>query len=128
MPTELTQRIEQFQASIDERDGTSAGFLHEDFALVLVHPTPAVVSRQLWLDTGPDYVVHEYDTEETTIDVDGDCAAVIHRVRMRATVMGEDRSGLFVLTDVWRRNDGEWRIWRRHSTPLSAGPIPTADA
>lgn len=55
---------------------------------------------------------------------DGDYAAVLHRDRMRATVLGEDRSGVFVLSDVWRRRDERWRLWRRHSTPLGAGAMP----
>jgi hypothetical protein len=42
---------------------------------------------------------------------------------MKATVLGEDRSGLFVISDVWRRGEQGWRVWRRHSTPLSAGAL-----
>ena len=68
----------------------------------------------------PDYVIHEWDVEDRIVDVDGDVGALLQRVRMRATVMGEDRSGVLVLTDLWRRVDGEWRVWRRHSTPLVA--------
>lgn len=42
-----------------------------------------------------------------------------------ATVLGVDRSGRFVISDCWRRGaDGKWRVWRRHSTPLSAGVMP----
>jgi hypothetical protein len=41
--------------------------------------------------------------------VDGDCAAVLQRVRMSATVLGEDRSGQFVISDVWRRRGGSWK-------------------
>jgi hypothetical protein len=44
---------------------------------------------------------------------------------MNATVLGVDRSGLFVLSDIWLRGDDGWRIWRRHSTPLAAGVMPT---
>ncbi len=56
---------------------------------------------------------------------DGECgmmalAAVLQRVRMKATVFGQDRSGVFILSDVWRRGPGGWQIWRRHSTPLDA--------
>jgi hypothetical protein len=43
---------------------------------------------------------------------------------MSATVNGIDRSGLFTISDIWRLRDGHWRVWRRHSTPLSAGPMP----
>jgi hypothetical protein len=127
MESELRARIEQFQACIETRDPTlAAELLDVDFALVLVQPTPAVMPRTRWLEVLADYVIHAYDVEERVIDVDDDCAAVVQRVRMEATVSGQNRSGLFVITDVWRRRAGEWRVWRRHSTPLGAGPMPGA--
>ncbi len=79
--------------------------------------------RDRWLAVLPDYVVHAYDVQERIIDVDGDVAAILQRVEMTATVLGADRSGVFFLSDVWRRRDGDWRVWRRHSSPLSAGAI-----
>jgi ketosteroid isomerase-like protein len=82
--------------------------------------------RSRWLEVLADYVVHEYEVEESSVDRDGDCAAALQRVRMRATVLGEDRSGTFVISDVWRLRADGWRIWRRHSTPLSAGGMPGA--
>jgi hypothetical protein len=45
-------------------------------------------------------------------------------VQVRATVLGEDRSGPFVTSDLWRLRGDSWRIWRRHSTPLLAGAMP----
>lgn len=47
-----------------------------------------------------DYVVHDYTLQERQVDVDEDVACVLQRVDMRATVLGEDRSGTFVITDV----------------------------
>lgn len=85
-----------------------------------------MVPRDQWLAMLPDYVVHSYRVEEQVADVDEDCATILLRVRMQATVMGQDRSGTFVLTDVWRRRADGWRIWRRHSTPLAAGVMPQA--
>jgi len=70
--------------------------------------------------------VHDYAVEERTVDVDDDTAAVLQRVRMVATVLGQDRSGSFVISDVWRRTPAGWRVWRRHSTPASAGQMPGA--
>ena len=98
--------------------------LDEDYALELVHPTVARMPRARWLEVLADYVVHAYDVQEQVISIDGDCAVVLHRVVMHATVLGEDRSGPFVITDIWRRRDGPWRLWRRHSTPISAGDMP----
>lgn len=121
---ELLQRNELWERAIQDRDPVAAGsVLAEDYALVLVHPAPAVLSREEWLAMLPDYLVHGWAVEERIVDVVGDLAAVLQRVSMQATVQGTDRSGLFAISDVWRRIDGEWRVWRRHSTPFTAGEL-----
>lgn len=73
-----------------------------------------------------DYVVHSLTVEHSVVDRDDDLALVLHRDEMSATVLGEDRSGTFVITDIWRLRDAGWKVWRRHSTPLAAGEMPGA--
>lgn len=125
MTDDLEEATTEFQRCIEQRDQEAAAdVLDPDYALVLVQPVRAVVPRDVWLANLSDYVVHSYDVQERVVDVDGDCAAVLHRADMQATVNGADRSGLFTISDIWRLRDGHWRIWRRHSTPLSAGPMP----
>src|SRR4051794_28203081 len=110
MTDELRTAMAAFQECIEQRDRSVAeGVLNEDYALVLVHPTPATVPRAKWLDMLPDYRVHTYQVEEAVVDRDRDLAVVLQRVQMTATVLGEDRSGRFVLTDVWKRGPGGWR-------------------
>ncbi|MDT4911455.1 MAG: hypothetical protein QOC66_583 [Pseudonocardiales bacterium] len=120
-------RGDEWQRLLEARDVDSIGdYLHEDYALVLVHPAEATVPRAAWLAMLPDYVVHSWDVHSRVIDVDGDVAVVLTLGTQQATVVGADRSGLFAISDCWRRGaDGQWRVWRRHSTPLSAGPMPT---
>jgi ketosteroid isomerase-like protein len=119
---ELLERAAQWDAAIQDRNEAAAdALMAPDFALELVQPMRSVMGRQVWLEMLADYVVHEWDVEEQVVDQGDDVAALLQRVRMRATVMGEDRSGTFVLSDLWQRIDGEWRVWRRHSTPLMAG-------
>lgn len=121
---ELLRRAAQWDAAVRDRDESAAAeLLAPDFALELVQPVRNVMNRQVWLEVLADYVVSEWDVEEQIVEVDGDVGAVLRRVRMEATVMGEDRGGVFVLSDLWRRIDGEWRVWRRHSTPLMAGRL-----
>lgn len=122
---DLQAQIDEFQRCIELRDVDAAdAVLDDDYALVLVHPALAVMPRVRWLDLLPDYIVHDYELQERRIDASEDCACVLQRVAMKATVLGEDRSGSFVITDVWRRGPSGWRIWRRHSTPLAAGRMP----
>jgi ketosteroid isomerase-like protein len=123
--SEVLDRAAAWQRSIEERDADAAGrYLDDDYALELVQPEAAVFRREAWLAMLPDYVVSAYEVLDRIVDIDGDVAVVLQRVRMTATVRGADRSGPFVLTDVWRRRAGEWRVWRRTSTPLAAGSMP----
>jgi hypothetical protein len=122
---ELVSRSDRWDEVVATRDQDAAlTVLDEDFALVLVHPTPARVPLVQWLATLPDYVVHSWEVQERQVDVSADVAAILQRVDMRATVLGQDRSGIFLVSDIWRRHDGEWWAWRRHSSPLTAGPMP----
>ncbi|MCA1678097.1 MAG: nuclear transport factor 2 family protein [Actinobacteria bacterium] len=125
--SELQRQMATFQRCIEERDADAArAVLDDDYALVLVHPTLVVMPREQWLEVLPEYVVHRYALHERRVDIDGDCACVLQRAEMQATVLGEDRSGQFVITDIWRRRGSAWRVWRRHSTGLAAGRMPGA--
>jgi ketosteroid isomerase-like protein len=123
---EVLARADEWHRLIEARDATGVlEYLHDDYALVLVHPAEAIVSRAEWLVMLPDYVVHGGDFHARSVHVDGDTALVLASITQRATVMGADRTGPFVVSDCWRRgDDGRWLVWRRHSTPLSAGPMP----
>src|SRR3954466_3332525 len=104
MTDSLQDAIARFQRCIMDRDRrTAEAVLHPDYALVLVQPARAVVPRARWLEVLADYIVHDYAGGESVLDVDGDTATVLHCDHMSATVLGEDRSGMFVITDVWRR-------------------------
>jgi hypothetical protein len=99
--------------------------LHDGYALVLVHPVAALVDRGEWLRTLPDYVISGWDVRGSAWDVRGDVATHLQMVDQTAVVMGNDRSGLFAISDTWLRDaDGSWKVWRRHSTPMTAGAIP----
>jgi ketosteroid isomerase-like protein len=124
----VAERSAAWQRALEARDVAGVDdFLDPDYALVLVHPARATVPRAAWLRMLPDYVVHGWTVSEAVIDVAGDVAMVLQSGEQQATVLGEDRSGRFVISDCWRRGaDGAWRVWRRHSTPLQAGPMPSA--
>lgn len=127
MDDSLHAAMQRFQACITNRDRAEAeAVLDDDYALVLVYPSKAVMPRERWLEVLADYVVHDYAARDEVLDVSGDIAVVLHRDEMTATVLGEDRSGTFVITDVWKKRGDAWRIWRRHSTPLGAGDMPGA--
>ena len=125
--TDLDVAITRFQACIEARDHAAAeAVLDADFALVLLQPGRVVMPRGRWLEVLSDYVMHSCRVLDSVTDISDDLAVVLHRDEMSATVLGEDRSGTFVVTDVWRLREGAWKVWRRHSTPLAAGRLPGA--
>jgi ketosteroid isomerase-like protein len=127
MPS-LTPEVadEGWLAALLARDTADVvNFLHDDYALVLVHPAPATLGRAGWLKTLPDYVISRWNVRHSIWDVEPDVATHLQLIEMEAVVLGVERNGPFVITDIWlRSHDGDWRVWRRHSTPLAAGAIP----
>ena len=87
---------------------------------------PTVVKRDEWLRMLPDYVVSSYSVEERMVETSRDLCSVFQRGEQTAMVKGAERSGIFILVDVWVREGDDWRVWRRHSAPLSAGVPPRA--
>ena len=127
LDTLIGDRTDQWQLAIEAREPEGAArFLSDDYALVIIQPQPAVVRRDEWLRMLPDYVVSGYSVEERIVETSPDLCTVFQRVDQTALVQGVERSGIFILVDVWRREADEWRVWRRHSTPLSAGVAPRA--
>jgi ketosteroid isomerase-like protein len=121
---ELHEASDAWDGAVIDRDVEAASALLDDnYELVLIQPDVQRVPRDAWLRMLPGYVVHSWDTEAQLIDIDGDVGTVLTRLRMSATVLGEDRSGVFITSDIWRRSEGAWRVWRRHSTPMSAGDL-----
>jgi hypothetical protein len=124
---EIAELTDRWQRAIEARDVDDAGrILSRDYALVILQPQPAVVRRDEWLRMLPDYVVTGYSIEERIVETGDDLCTVFQRVDQTAVVKGVERSGIFILVDVWVREGDAWRVWRRHSTPLSAGPAPRA--
>jgi ketosteroid isomerase-like protein len=102
-------------------------YLDDEYSLIVLTPAFARMNRAEWLALLPDYVITVWDVVSSEWDVDGDLAVHTHHINMEAVVLGGDRSGPVTMTDVWRRIDGRWRVWRRVSTPLSAGAMPRLD-
>jgi ketosteroid isomerase-like protein len=125
LDAEIGDRTDRWQLTIEARDPEAAAhFLSDDYALVILQPQPAVVRRDEWLRMLPDYAASGYSVEERIVETGDDLCTVFQRVDQTALVKGVERSGIFILVDVWVREDDAWRVWRRHSTPLSAGPAP----
>ena len=124
---EILSRADAWQRAIEARDPVAAAkYLADDYALVVTNPEQAVMPREEWLRLLPDYDMRSYDIQHREVSVRAGVGVVVQRVTMTAVVAGADRSGTFVLVDLWSEEEGGWRVWRRHSTPLTAGAVPRA--
>jgi len=91
--------------------------LAPDFRLVFTAPTMKVMPRSKWMPLS----LHGYDCEwfkylEFDIRVYGNTAVVQSEYEQKAILNGTDRSGKFLLTDVWVKNKGRWQVVHRHSS------------
>jgi hypothetical protein len=87
--------------------------------LIRVEGTKLVeVSQEPWLKLLPRYVVDSYSTDDIKVLALGDVAIATLAFQQTAHIEGDPRniSGDFMLTDVWVKRDGEWKIIERHSS------------
>ena len=72
--------------------------------------------RAKWLETLPAYKTETFAIDDIHVGIHGSTAIVFMLFTQKATVHGQDRSGQFVLTDIWVRQDEGWRVAERHSS------------
>jgi ketosteroid isomerase-like protein len=90
-------------------DGYSLVIAVEDLPL-------QVVPRDAWLESLRDYEIREASVDRIHVRI-YDCVAVAVMLwRQSASLHGEDRSAVFMLTDIWTRVGNEWRLSERHSS------------
>jgi ketosteroid isomerase-like protein len=96
-------------------------FLAPDYVLTIaVLGKPLVhVSRKDWLDAA--YKIHAYEFKELVARSFGNAFVVVTSYyTQNATMDGRDRSGDFLLTDVWVHDGKRWRVTWRHSSEPEA--------
>ncbi len=99
---------------------TCERILANDF--VLTSARGVLMSKAEWLlnAMGP-FVCEHFEWEDLRVRPLTSEVALVHaRARQRAKVAGQDWSGVFLITDVWVRREGHWRVVARHGT----GPLP----
>jgi ketosteroid isomerase-like protein len=99
--------------------------VHPDFVLIGTRSTgPFVMHRDEWLDA-----IQRRDVD--TIDLEVHDATALDQVmvgtvqaRWRVKYLNRIIEDCVLLTDVWVKDNGDWRALRRHSTPAPAGSCP----
>ena len=79
-------------------------------------------TRQEWMEAVPYYDIHNFTIISADVRVYGDAAVVLPHVQQTATFGDATRSGNFLITDVWLKREGTWRVVARSSilTPSPA--------
>jgi ketosteroid isomerase-like protein len=98
---------------------TCERILDDEFLLTSARGVLMPKSDWLAAAMGP-FVCESFEWEEMRVRPFGGMAIVHSRTRQRASVAGQDWSGVFLLTDVWLRREDSWKVVSRHGT----GPLP----
>lgn len=116
---EIIELERQWAAVIKSQDIAQASrFLSEDYflavgvqgALLYIFP------RKEWLETLKFYVTESYNIDDIKVHIYGDTAVVVMLFTQKAAWRGQDRSAQFVITDIWVKQKGGWRVAERHSS------------
>ena len=75
-----------------------------------------IMPKQDWLTLLKDYVTESYSIDDIKVKVYGKTAIAMLMFTQKATVRGQDRSGQFVITDIWHKGKNGWLIAERHSS------------
>ena len=111
-----------FQAAVRDRDlGLLEELLAPEFTLTTGRSGAPVRTRAEYVEiTARGYRIDEFAFEELDVVELGSTAVVRARYRQRGSMDGADRTGVFVLTDVWTERGGRAQLVTRHSTALDA--------
>ena len=115
---DITAAEQRWAAALVTQDTvTLQQLLAPEFALTLSAAPAAPLPRERWLASVPAYLTHSLDICELQVRVlRPDVAVASFIANLKATVRGEDRSGMFFITDVWIRTDGNWQVVARYSS------------
>lgn len=92
--------------------------VHPDFTLIGTRSSgPFVMHRQDWLDAIERREVETIDLQVRDGTAVGDVIFGTVHARWKVKYLGRVIQDCVLLTDVWVKEDGQWRAIRRHSTP-----------
>ena len=116
---EIIALEKSFASAIQSRDSSQTKKYQADsyFLAFTVQDMPIqIVPKQRWLEVLGNYVTESYSIDDIKVNVYGNTAVAMLMFTQKATVNGKDRSGQFVLTDIWVKGDTGWLITERHSS------------
>ncbi len=124
---QIIELEKQWNSAIQRQDSAAMNrFLADGYFLAIgVQGSPLqIFPKATWLETLRVYKIEPLSFDDMRVHCYGDTAVVFLLYTQKAAVRGQDRSGQLVLTDIWVKQNNEWRVAERHSSR----PEPQATA
>ena len=119
----IREREKAWNGAILKRDAASAEtFMSPDYFLAIAVPgQPLVtVAQKPWLENLKVYVIEEMRLGEMLVRVYGNAATVAYPYFQTAKMNGQSISGDFLITGIWVKRDGVWKVAARYSSRFGA--------
>jgi hypothetical protein len=119
---EVRELEQRFMTAVAERDiDFIERHLGEEFTLTTGRPGHETRDRAEWLEvTATAYEIRSFRFDRLDVLDYAEVAVVRSRYSQEATMGGADRSQSYLMTDVWHRREGTFRLVSRHISPLPA--------
>jgi ketosteroid isomerase-like protein len=75
-----------------------------------------IMPREKWLANIPNYICEEFEFKEMEVREYGNTSIVQSFYFQKANFNGQDRSGDFLITDVWVKHTDAWKVAHRHTS------------
>lgn len=91
-------------------------FMADEFTLTSAYSSGDLVTRDQFIKNVQSVNQKEITFHDARVKIYGDIAILKARITDNYTMNGEDRSGDYLITDVWVKHDGQWQVVTRHSS------------
>jgi hypothetical protein len=114
MSEELERAAEELNQAVRGRDRAAAtALLDDEFVLTSSLGTGLHVDKAAWLEGLDAIQTEELAARDVQARVFGDVGVAVWRMDWQSRVGRDDLSGPYVVSDVWLRANGGWRLpWR----------------
>jgi ketosteroid isomerase-like protein len=98
-------------------------FMADEFTLTSAYSSGDLVTKEQFLKNVQSVNQKEITFHDASVKIYGDVAILKARITDNYTMNGQDRSGDYLITDVWVKREGQWQVVTRHSSvPMKAQP------
>jgi ketosteroid isomerase-like protein len=98
-------------------------FMSDDFTLTSAYSGGDLITRDQFIKNVQSVKQNEITFSDARVGIYGDVAVLKARVKDNYSMNGEDRSGDYLITDVWVKHNGQWQVVTRHSSlPMKTQP------